>query len=152
MKEPHKKGVTHHLAPESCAGGREATGEALDRGTHRQGIELRNQHFDEPTVFIWREGERGGSGMRELTPGVTESEAPCTCGNSMRENRETPETPSKDGIAGRPEKVNSQTTGMHVSGESDDPIVLTKPANKAGQPAVESVKGRGSASGWRSSV
>lgn len=29
MQEPHKKGVATHLGPESCAGGREAAGEAL---------------------------------------------------------------------------------------------------------------------------
>jgi hypothetical protein len=29
MQEPYKKGVATHLGPESCAGGREAAGEAL---------------------------------------------------------------------------------------------------------------------------
>jgi hypothetical protein len=33
MREPHKKGVAHHFGPESCAGGREAAGEALT-GVH----------------------------------------------------------------------------------------------------------------------
>src|SRR5205823_4208373 len=48
----------------------------------------------------------------------------------------------------RPEKATGQTSGMHVAGESDDPIVPTKQANKAGQPAVaESAEGRGSTKG-----
>lgn len=147
MQEPHKKGVTHHLDPESCAGGREATGEALDRGTHGRGIELRNHDFGVPTVYCQREGDMGSDGKRESRPGVTESETLSTCGNSMRENRETPKAPTTDGVAGRPEKVNSQTSGMHVSGESDDPIVPTKRANKSGQPEAEPVEGRGSAKG-----
>ena len=147
MQEPHKKGVTHHLGPESCAGGREAAGEALDRGTHRRGIELRNHHSGVPTVFCQREGHMGSDDKRELRPDVTESETLSTCGHSMRENRETPETPTTDGVGGRPEKVNSQASGMHVSGESDDPIVPAKPANKTGQPEAESAEGRGSAKG-----
>jgi RNA-directed DNA polymerase len=69
-------------------------------------------------------------------------------GSSMRENRETPETPWADGGEGRPEKATSQTSGMHVSGESDGPIVPTKRANKAGPPpAAEPVEGRGSTKG-----
>jgi group II intron reverse transcriptase/maturase len=69
------------------------------------------------------------------------------CGSSMRENRETPETPSAVGTGGRPEKAPSRTFGTHVSGESDDPIVPTKPTNKAGLPAAEPVEGRGSTKG-----
>src|SRR5512147_1929871 len=96
MQEPHKKGVTHHLDPESCAGGREAAGEALDRGTHGRGIELRNHDFDVPTAFCQREGDMASSDKRELLTDVTESETLSACGNSMRENRETPETPATD--------------------------------------------------------
>ena len=33
MKESHRKGLTHHPDPESCAGCREAVGEALT-GAH----------------------------------------------------------------------------------------------------------------------
>lgn len=33
MKEPYRKGVATHPDPESCAGGREASGEALT-GAH----------------------------------------------------------------------------------------------------------------------
>jgi hypothetical protein len=68
-------------------------------------------------------------------------------GNSMRENRETPETPSVDGTLGRPVKAKCRTTGVHVTGESDDPIVPAKRANNAGVPAAEPVEGRGSTKG-----
>ena len=33
MREPHKKGVAHHLGPESCTGVRKDAGEALT-GVH----------------------------------------------------------------------------------------------------------------------
>ncbi len=66
----------------------------------------------------------------------------------MRENREIPGTPATGGGAGRSEKAASPTSDMHVSGESDDPIVPTKRANNAGQPAAaESAEGRGSTKG-----
>ena len=88
-----------------------------------------------------------GSDTRESPRDATESETLRTRGNSMRENRETPEIPSAVGNGGRPEKAVSRTSGMHVSGESDDPIVPTKPTNKAGKPAAEPVEGRGSTKG-----
>jgi RNA-directed DNA polymerase len=67
-------------------------------------------------------------------------------GNSLRGNRETLETPvSQD--AGRSEKA-SRTADMHVSRESDGPIVPEKRANKAGpKAAAESVEGRGPTKG-----
>ena len=55
--------------------------------------------------------------------------------------------------AGRSEKADGRTTDMHVSGESDGPIVPTKRANKAATmvsmvpAAAESVEGRGPTKG-----
>jgi len=93
MQEPHSKGVAHRPGPEPCAGGREAAGEALDRGTGRRGIELRNQHFGAPTASVGWEGHTVGSELRKPPTGTTESETLCMPGNSMRENRETPQPP-----------------------------------------------------------
>ena len=68
-------------------------------------------------------------------------------GSSMRENRETFGTPVPLG-AGRSGKAASRTPDMHVPEESDDLVVPTKRANKAGQSAAaESVEGRGSTKG-----
>jgi hypothetical protein len=64
----------------------------------------------------------------------------------MRENRETSGTPAPTG-AGRSGKAASRTPDMHAPEESDDLVVPTKRANKAGQPAAESVEGRGSTKG-----
>ena len=63
--------------------------------------------------------------------------------NSLHGNRETLETPTPQG-AGRSEKAICRTTDMHVSRESDGPIVPKKRANNAGLKAVaESVEERG---------
>ena len=68
-------------------------------------------------------------------------------GNSLHGNRETLETPSPQG-EGRSEKAICRTSDMHVSRESDGPIVPEKRANKAGpKAAAESVEGRGSTKG-----
>ena len=65
----------------------------------------------------------------------------------MHGNRETLETPAPQG-AGRSEKAIGRTADMHVSRESDGPIVPEKRANKAGpKAAAESVEGRGSTKG-----
>ena len=88
-----------------------------------------------------------GDDRREPPLDATESETLRMRGNSTRENRETPETPSTDGVVGRPEKAERRASGMHVSGESDDPIVPTKLANKTGRPQAEPAEGRGSTKG-----
>ncbi len=78
---------------------------------------------------------------------AAESETLRMRGNSMHGNRETLETPTPQG-AGRSEKAVCRTTDMHVSRESDGPIVPEKRANKAGpEAAAEPVEGRGSTKG-----
>ena len=62
MKEPYIEGVAYHFGPESCAGCREATGEAVDRGKSRPAIELRNHPSGMPTP--WSEGEGNTVGRR----------------------------------------------------------------------------------------
>ena len=89
-----------------------------------------------------------GSDRREPSFDAAESETLGMCGNSMRENRETLQTPTLDGGVGRSEKAKSRNVDMHVSGESDGPIVPTKRANKAdAYAAAESVEGRGPTKG-----
>ena len=83
-----------------------------------------------------------GSVQRERSFDAAESETLSMCGNSMRENRETLQTPTPDGGVGRSEKA-EPNADMHVSGESDGVVVPTKRANKAARcVAAESVEGR----------
>ncbi len=51
-------------------------------------------------------------------------------GNSMRENREIPTTPSTGDGEGRSAKAGSRTADMHGVGKSDESTVSAKPANK----------------------
>ena len=73
-----------------------------------------------------------GSVRRELFFRTAESEALGMCGNSMRENRETLQTPTLDGSEGRSKKAKSRNVDMYVCWESDGLIVPTKRANKVG--------------------
>ena len=54
---------------------------------------------------------------------AAESETLRMRGNSLHGNRETLETPSRDDRGGRSEKAQCHTSDMHVSRESDGPIV-----------------------------
>jgi RNA-directed DNA polymerase len=90
-----------------------------------------------------------GSVRRELFFDTAESEALGMCGNSMRENRETLQTPALDGSAGRSKKAKSRNVDVHVCGESDGLIVPAKRANKADAYALvaESAEERRAAKG-----
>ena len=77
-----------------------------------------------------------GSGRREQSFDTAEAETLGMWGNSMRENREAPQTPTHDGGVGRSKKAKSRNVDMHVCGESDGFVVPTKRANKAGAYAL----------------
>ena len=85
-----------------------------------------------------------GSVRREQSFNTAESETLGMWGNSMRENRETLQTPTLDGGVGRSKKARSRKVDMHVCRESDGLVVLVKRANKAGAEALaaESAEGR----------
>jgi len=93
MKESYREGIANHPGPEPCEGGGNVALEALDRGICRLGIELRNRVF------------RGADGVRQhgmattrraivrVRRGPAESKTPRMQRNSMRENREAPQSP-----------------------------------------------------------
>ncbi len=56
MQEPHKKGLANHLDPESCAGGREAAGEALTGAHAGQPLSSEITSFGLPTLYGDGEG------------------------------------------------------------------------------------------------
>src|SRR5499426_3860643 len=89
-----------------------------------------------------------GSVRRERSFDTAESETLGMWGSSMRENRETLQTPTPDGV-GRSKKAKSRNVDMHVCRESEGLIVPVKRANKAGAEALaaESAEGRRSTKG-----
>ena len=99
-------------------------------------------------MFCETEGNIRDGGKRKPSVNPAQSETPGTPGNSMRENRETPSASAIPPGAERSEKGERSTSDMYAVGESDDPIVPAKRANKTGPSAVaESVEGRGSTKG-----
>ena len=105
MEESHREGVANHSGPEPCEGSRKAALEALDRGICRLGIELRNQWFRRPMASSYQKATRLRAVAR-VRSGPAESEALCMQRNFMRENRETPSSPTEQhgGPGGEREK------------------------------------------------
>ena len=148
MQESYRKGLASHPGPESCAGGRKATGEALTGAHLGQPSSCEINPTGVPTPLSEAEGHTVCDIMGKSSADPAQSKTLSMGGNSSHGNRETPVIPLPVGGKGRPEKVTSRTSGMHVVGESDDPIVPRKRANKVGPKATaESVEGRGSSKG-----
>jgi len=148
MQEPHKKGVANHLGPESCARGRKVTSEALTGEHAGQPWSSEIPSIGVPTLSNGGEGHTANRVKRARIADAAESETLCMRGRSMRENRETPSASSTRPGEDRPEKGGRSTSGRHALGESDDPIVPAKRANKAGpSAAAESVEERRSTKG-----
>lgn len=93
------------------------------------------------------EGNTRGGDRRESPIDPTESKTLSMRGHSMHENREVPRTPDGEGPPGRPEKGLNWTSGTHVRGKSDRPVVPMKSPNKGGSgvggPSAEGAEGRG---------
>ena len=94
MKEPHKKGLATHLDPESCAGGREAAGEALTGAHTGQPLSSEITLIGVPTLCYEGEGHMHDDVNCEPSGSAAESQTLSMCGNSMRENRETSGVPA----------------------------------------------------------
>jgi len=143
MKESHNEGPARHDGPESCAGARGGTGEALT-GVHMGGVLSRENRCNQGADDVVLCGRQHASAQNgESTSDPARSETSSTCRNFMRENREIPFLPFEGISEGRAGKVNDRNPAMHGHRKSDNSIVPAKPPNKAGRPAAEVVEGRG---------
>jgi hypothetical protein len=94
-------------------------------------IELRKQsRLRRPTLSSQGEGNimRDANGKSNMTP--TESRTTGTVGNSPHGSQEILVTSTPSMGADRLEKARCHKSNMHVTRESDSPIVPEKPANK----------------------
>ena len=143
MKESHNEGPASHDGPESCAGAREGTGEALT-GVHMGGVLSRENKRKQGADDVMSGGRQHAYGRKgESISNPARSETSSTCGNSMRENREIPCLPFEGGTEGRVGKVDDRNPAMIEQGKSDNSIVPVKLPNEAGWPAEEAAEGRG---------
>jgi len=149
MQEPHSEGVARHTGPESCAGHRKVSSEALTGESADRVFSCEISSPGVPTLFTQTEGHTEDDGERESLEDPTQSETPRTRGRSPHGKREVPEAPAGDGRMGRSEKAKGRTSDMHAYGKSDGSIVPKKRSNKgAGAPApAEGVEGRGPTKG-----
>ena len=135
MKKSHRKDLASHPDPESCGDGREAVGEALT-GVHAgQPLSCEIIKIGVPTLLTGAEGNTAGGDMGKPTTDPAQSKTLGTRGNLLHGNREVPQAPAADGVAGRPEKVDDRTSGMHACGKSDGRVVPEKAPNKGTRPA-----------------
>src|SRR5687767_8103700 len=115
---------------------------SVDRGTCRQGIELRNNR-DRSADAVQHGGRQHRRVRHRKHPeDSAQSETPSMHGNSTRENRETPSVPVAKEAPGRLEKSMSQKSNTYVGGESDGCVVPTKCPNNGGPPSAEGAEGR----------
>jgi hypothetical protein len=127
--------------PKPCEGGREAALEALDRGTCRLCIELRNRAFsgaDSVTQLERQQvGRRSTRAVRQPAESNTRACMEALCARTGR-----PVAGRGQSSAVRLEKAMSYKTQMNCGGESYHGVVLTKHPNQTGRPASGGVEGR----------
>jgi hypothetical protein len=100
MKESCREGIANHPGPEPCEGGRETALEALDRGICRLGIELRNRVIRGADGVRQHGRQQRADAKARARRGPAESKTPSMQRNSMRENREAPQSPAVVGGPG----------------------------------------------------
>jgi RNA-directed DNA polymerase len=143
MQESYRKDPASHPDPESCAGGREAAGEALTGAHAGQPSSCEILLSGVPTLLCEAEGHTEGGAIGEPPEDPAQSETLCMRGNPSRGKREIPRAPVVDGTAGRPEKVTNRNPGMYARGKSDGRVVPGRPPNNDGDdPSAEAVEGR----------
>ena len=97
MEESCAEGPASHGDPESCSGARKDPAEALT-GAHTGGVSSREINDTEGADDVCVSGRQHSLARKGECPGdPTRSETSSTCGNSMRENRESPGPTRNDG-------------------------------------------------------
>ena len=94
MQEPDVEGVATHDGPESCGGVREDVVEALNRGMHGRGIELRDQSIRSADAVQRKRQATRRASLCEMLDGSAQSKTRRECRTFLRENREIPTPPA----------------------------------------------------------
>lgn len=149
MKESNMEDPASHHGPESCAGGSNASGEALTGGNAGTVLSLEKGYVRVPTLFKEAEGNIKGVEHGEMPMNPAWSETCSTHGHSLHGNREVPATPAIDEGTGRTGKATNRNPVMNVVGKSDECVVPGKQPNKGELKwlPAEAVEGRRSTEG-----
>src|SRR5215471_11881349 len=91
MKESHRKDLASHPDPESCDGGREATGEALTGAHAGQPSSCEITVSGVPTLSTQAEGNTVGGATGKPSADPAQSKTLRMRGNSLHGNREIPQ-------------------------------------------------------------
>src|SRR6266567_7830314 len=147
MEESYGEGLATHTGPESCAVGREVGGEALTGVRAGWLLSSENTACGAPTHLglCGRQHLLRRSRLTEWGP--AESKNPGMYGTILRENWEVSCSPAEPWHRGAHREVCGRTPMVDEQEKSDRPVVLTKPANKAGRLGAELAEGRGLAEG-----
>jgi RNA-directed DNA polymerase len=145
MKVSHGEDVASHSGPESCAGRREAVGEALTGESAGPVLSCEIRQSGAPTPLSEAEGHTIARDNRERATGSTQSKTRSMHGNFLTGTWEVPSA-SVGVSGGSAEKGESRTLGANAGGKSDERIVPKKLPNKGRMPA-EAVEGRRSTEG-----
>ncbi len=102
MKVSYSEGVATHADPESCAGVRKGTGEALT-GERTGRVLSREIHVKLRDADALEEGGRphGERRQRETLSDSARSETPCTYRGTLLGNREIPRSSVLEGVTDR---------------------------------------------------
>ena len=90
MKESHRKDLASHPDPESCGGGRKATGEALTMSHAGQPSSCEIMKPGVPTLLSRAEGNTTGGDIGEPSADPAQSKTLRMRGNLLHGNREVP--------------------------------------------------------------
>src|SRR5262249_8063484 len=96
-KESHRKDLASHPDPESCDGGREATGEALTGAHAGQPSSCEITVSGVPTLSTQAEGNTVGGATGKPPEDPAQSKTLRMRGNCVHGNREIPQAPVADG-------------------------------------------------------
>ena len=144
MQESYKEDIANHFGLELYADGGNVMGVATTEGYAGKLLSSEITHTECRHCLCW-EGNTFYCVIGKRWNGSAESKNLSMRRNFNRENREIPEISaraSNHAIVERSENAFDGTVDIYVSGKSDDFVVPTKLANKAGTPAAESMEGR----------
>ena len=123
MKELHRKGLAIHPDPESYAGPRKETCEALTGESAGQPLSCEIHTSREPTPLTEAEGNSLIGATSEPTRISAQSENLSMHGHSLHGNREILEISGKIEKPDRLGRATNHTPSMHISRKSDNCVV-----------------------------